>query len=101
MRTSIPFGLFLAAFVAGNLAFSHVSAKEAAMKPTVTMPQARKIALAAFPGKLVKQELERETGGSGLRYSFDIKSASVTHEIGVDARDGKMLENSVESSKPD
>ena len=101
MRTSIPFGLLAASFVFGSLAVAQVSAKEAPMKPTVTMPQARKIALAAFPGKIVKEELEKETGGSGLRYSFDIKSAAVIHELGVDALDGKVLENSVEGSKAD
>jgi uncharacterized membrane protein YkoI len=40
--------------------------------------------------------LEKEKGGSGLRYSFDIKNGSVVHEVGVDAKTGKILENSVE-----
>jgi len=38
------------------------------------MSQARSIALKAHPGKITDEELERERGGSGLRYSFDIKS---------------------------
>lgn len=36
-------------------------------------------------GKIVKQELAQEPGGSGLRYSFDNQSAKVTHEVGVGA----------------
>jgi uncharacterized membrane protein YkoI len=62
----------------------------------VTLPEARAIALKAFPGKIIDEELEKEKGGSGLRYSFDIKNDGVTHEIGVDAKTGKLLENSAE-----
>jgi hypothetical protein len=36
-----------------------------------------------------------------LRYSFDIKSAGVTHEVGVDAKTGKLLENSAEGPHAD
>ncbi len=61
------------------------------------MPQARQIALKAYPGKIIKEELKKEGGGSGLRYSFDITNTSGTHEVGVDAKTGKVLENSVES----
>ncbi|MEO5830045.1 MAG: PepSY domain-containing protein [Rhodanobacter sp.] len=68
---------------------------------TVSMTNARAIALKAYPGKIVKEELEQEKGGSGLRYSFDIKSAKATHEIGVDAKTGKLLENSVEGADND
>ncbi|HZX70830.1 MAG TPA: PepSY domain-containing protein [Rhodanobacter sp.] len=67
----------------------------------VTMKEARQIALKTYPGKVVKQELEKESGGSGLRYSFDIKSAKATHEVGVDAKTGKVLENSVEGADND
>lgn len=67
----------------------------------VTMTNARTIALKAYPGKIVKEELEQEKGGSGLRYSFDITSAKVTHEVGVDAKTGKVLENSVEGADND
>jgi hypothetical protein len=45
--------------------------------------------------------LEREKGGSGLRYSFDISRHGVTHEVGVDTVTGKVLENSVEGPHPD
>jgi uncharacterized membrane protein YkoI len=45
--------------------------------------------------------LEKERGGSGLRYSFDIKNGKITHEVGVDAKTGKVLENSVEGAHHD
>ena len=67
----------------------------------VSMTHARETALKAYPGKIVKEELEEESGGSGLRYSFDIKSGNVTHEVGVDAKTGKVLENSVEGADND
>lgn len=60
------------------------------------MAQARVIALKTSPGTIIKEELEKESGGSGLRYSFDIRAHGAIHEVGVDARDGKVLENSVD-----
>jgi uncharacterized membrane protein YkoI len=62
----------------------------------ITLAEARDIALKAFPGTIAAEELEKEKGGSGLRYSFDIKNGSVVHEVGVDAKTGQILENSVE-----
>ena len=59
----------------------------------VSIAEARAIALKAHPGKVTDEELEREAGGTGLRYSFDIKSGSSTQEVGVDARTGRVLEN--------
>jgi hypothetical protein len=53
------------------------------------------------PGKITDEELERERGGSGLRYSFDIKHSSSTQEVGVDAQTGKVLENKKEGPNPD
>ena len=67
----------------------------------LTIPEARAIALKAHPGKITDEELELEKGGSGLRYSFDIKSGKVTHEVGVDAKTGKVLENKKERLHPD
>ena len=65
------------------------------------MPEARAIALKAHPGKITDEELELEKGGSSLRYSFDIKSGKVTHEVGVDAKTGKVIENKKEGLHPD
>ena len=67
----------------------------------VTLAQARTTALAARPGEITDQELEKERGGTGLRYSFDIKSKGKTFEVGVDARTGKVLENGAEGANPD
>jgi uncharacterized membrane protein YkoI len=67
----------------------------------ITLAEARDIALKAFAGEIVAEELEKEKGGSGLRYSFDIKNGRLTHEVGVDAKTGKLLENSVEGTHHD
>lgn len=64
----------------------------------VTLSQARAIALKARPGQITDQELEKEGGGSGLRYSFNVKSGGMTYEVGVDAKSGKVLENGRESA---
>lgn len=75
---------------------------EALAKHTkVTMTEARAIALKAHPGKVTDEELEKEAGGSGLRYSFDIREGKVTQEVGVDAQTGAILENKEEGPNPD
>jgi uncharacterized membrane protein YkoI len=63
--------------------------------------QARSIALKARPGAITSEELEKEKGGSGFRYSFVVKSGTVLYEVGVDAQTGKVLENSKEGPNPD
>jgi uncharacterized membrane protein YkoI len=75
--------------------------QQLAGKAKITIEQARAIALKAHPGRITDEELERERGGSGLRYSFDIKNGAVTHEVGVDARTGRVLENKTEGPNPD
>ncbi|MDE2195686.1 MAG: PepSY domain-containing protein [Gammaproteobacteria bacterium] len=72
-----------------------------AAQASLSLQQARAIALKAFPGKIIKQELEHEKGGSGLRYSFDIRHGKLVHEVGVDAKTGKLLENSDDSNNSD
>jgi uncharacterized membrane protein YkoI len=67
----------------------------------VAPAEARKIALKAYPGKIVSEELEEESGGSGLRYSFVITGVNESHEVGIDAKTGAVLENSVEGKHPD
>lgn len=67
----------------------------------VDIADARAIALKAFPGAITDEELEREKGGSGLRFSFDIKNGAVTHEVGIDANTGEVLENAPEGKNPD
>jgi uncharacterized membrane protein YkoI len=67
----------------------------------VTLAKARATAMAARPGTITDQELEKERGGTGLRYSFDVTAKGKTFEVGVDARTGKVLENKAEGSNSD
>ena len=67
----------------------------------VTMEQATDIALKARLGKITDKELEREKGGTGLRYSFDVRKKGVTYEVGIDAQTGAVLENAPEGAHPD
>lgn len=67
----------------------------------ITLAQARQTAVRAHPGQITDQELEKERGGTGLRYSFDIRANGKTFEVGVDARTGKVLENDAEGANPD
>lgn len=89
--------LLASSLALGTAAFAAVSRTHSGVKPHVSMTEARTIALKTFPGKITKEELEKENGGSGLRYSFDILAKGVTHEVGVDAMDGKVLENSIDN----
>ena len=70
------------------------------MEAKLSIEEARSIALKLVPGKIMKEELERERGGSGLRYSFDIRQGKKWREVGVDAKIGRVLENSAESPNP-
>jgi hypothetical protein len=75
--------------------------EELARDARVSISEARAIALKAHPGQLTDEELERESGGTGLRYSFDVKNGGVTQEVGVDAITGRVLENARERKNPD
>ncbi|MDI7775776.1 PepSY domain-containing protein [Asticcacaulis sp. EMRT-3] len=80
---------------------AHYDGEKLAKHARITVDQARQIALKARPGTVTDQELEKENGGSGLRYSFDIKVDAKTYEVGVDAKTGKVLENATEGANPD
>ena len=73
--------------------------QELSKQAKVSIGEARAIALKAYPGKITDEELEKEKGGTGLR--FDIKAGGVTREVGVDAQTGKVLENKKEGPNPD
>jgi uncharacterized membrane protein YkoI len=79
----------------------HFAGAELLPMAKITLAQARQAAVRARPGVITDQELERERGGTGLRYSFDIRSKGRTFEVGVDARSGKVLENDAEGANPD
>lgn len=74
---------------------------ELAAQAKIGLEQAQAIALKARPGAITDRELEKEAGGSGLRWSFDIKAGGKTFEVGVDAGTGKVLENKAEGPHPD
>jgi uncharacterized membrane protein YkoI len=94
--------LFLCSSLIGVTSVAHAyTGQELAKDAKVSMVDARAIALKAHPGKITDEELENEGGGSGLRYSFDIKSEKKTFEVGVDAKTGKVLENAAEGKNPD
>jgi len=68
----------------------------------ISMRKAEAIVARIIPGgRITDRELEKEKGGSGLRYSFDVSVHGKTREVGVDARTGELLENSVEGSNAD
>ena len=92
--------LSLVLTVAAANVFAYTGQKLAG-EAKISIEQARAIALKAHSGKITDQELEREKGGSGLRYSFDIRQGKVTQEVGVDARTGELLENALEGANPD
>jgi uncharacterized membrane protein YkoI len=98
----IAFGLTLVGFMSAlpNHLVAYTGEK-LAKGVKVSIEQARAIALQTRAGAITDEELEREKGGSGLRYSFDIKSGGAVYEVGVDAQTGKVLENKKEGSHPD
>ena len=90
-------GLVIAGSASASTSSTHYAGHQLAAHAKVTLDQARAAALRARPGRIVDQELEREGGGSGLRYSFDIVSKAKTVEVGIDAMTGAILENGAES----
>ena len=71
--------------------------QELASSAQVSIDQARAIALKTVPGQITDEELEEEEGGSGLRYTFNIKRGTDIYEVGIDARTGTVLENIAEA----
>lgn len=101
----IKIALFTPALLGATAVFAAVPAHfvgaELLPQAKVTLAQARQTAMRARAGVITDQELEKERGGTGLRYSFDIKSNGKTFEVGVDARSGKVLENDAEGPDAD
>jgi uncharacterized membrane protein YkoI len=99
-RGAITFAVLGLVLIATSPALAY-KGQELAGQATISIHQARQIALQAHPGKITDEELEREAGGTGLRYSFDIRSGKITQEVGVDAKTGQILENAKEGKNPD
>lgn len=96
-------GLMTAIAVSGTAAAAPARMKggQYAAQAKISLAAARHTALKARSGTITDQELEKEKGGSGLRYSFDITSHGKPFEVGVDARSGRILENAAEGKSPD
>jgi uncharacterized membrane protein YkoI len=93
-RTRILAAIAMSIAVASQAgAATSYKGEELSKDAKITVEQAQDIALKARKGEVTERELEKEKGGSGLRYSFDIKSNGKTYEVGVDAKTGKVLEN--------
>ena len=102
MRSKVPSQIVvsLAVGLLSVSAFAY-SGENLSKDAKISISEARAIALKAHPGKVVDEELEKEKGGSGLRYSFDIRKGKVAQEVGVDAKTEKVLENKPEGSHHD
>ncbi|MDE1936952.1 PepSY domain-containing protein [Bradyrhizobium sp.] len=98
---SIAMSVAAASLVLGAVTADAYTGQELASRAKIGIAEARAIALKAHPGTIADEELERESGGSGLRYSFDIKRGAITQEVGVDAQTGRVLENKKEGPHPD
>lgn len=92
------FGLGASSATAAPMAFK---GSRLSSQAHITLAKARDTALKVRGGVITDQELEQERGGSGLRYSFDIRQHGKTYEVGVDARTGAVLENDAEGKNPD
>jgi uncharacterized membrane protein YkoI len=101
IRTFIIGGAIVTAFGVSMLSAMAYQGSSMAKFSKISISAARRIAHKAVHGKIFGQELEREIGGSGLRYSFDIKDGKTMREVGVDANTGAILENIVEGKHPD
>lgn len=95
-KQTIMAGFFVVASLAALNAQAY-DGSQYAREAKITLEQARAIALKAYTGTIVEEKLEHKRGGSGLRYSFDVRAHHLTHELAVDAKTGKVLENSRES----
>ena len=73
IKISLPALIVTATFmVASSQAFALTSARFS-KEAKITLQKAQEIALKTLQGKITDEELEKEGGGSGLRYSFDIQ----------------------------
>ncbi len=81
-------------------ALTKTSAKATTRAPKhrISKSRAKAIALRAVPGGHVT-EYNFEKEGSGWRHSFDIRQGKQVREIGVDANNGKIVENTIEKGK--
>jgi hypothetical protein len=65
----ISYGFITLGLVSLPIGALGYAGQKLAIKAKVTIDEARAIALKAPPGSITDEELEKEKGGSGLRYS--------------------------------
>jgi uncharacterized membrane protein YkoI len=94
-------GNALAGSEKSDAASGHYHGQKLAKKAKLSIDEAEAIALKTRPGEVMDRELEKEKGGSGLRYTFDIKATDATYEVGIDANTGDVLENAAEGKHKD
>jgi uncharacterized membrane protein YkoI len=95
-KCSVILAAFAAILAGAPIAAFAYAGQELASSAQVSIDQARAIALKTVPGQITDEELEEEEGGSGLRYTFNIKRGADIYEVGIDAHTGTVLENIVE-----
>ena len=98
MKKQQIIGLIVGAGVLAStsIALASYPGQQLAGQAHVSLAHARMLAARAAHGTIVAQELEPENGGSGLRYTFEVKTATGIHEVGIDAQTGAVLENSID-----
>lgn len=101
MKSLTGLTVLVAVLACGSTMAFAFKGQQYANEAKVTLEEARAVALKIVPGKITDEELEKERGGSGLRYSFDIKTGAATHEVGIDAENAAVLENSIEGPHSD
>lgn len=90
--------LSLAAAIAGLVEVPALAAPHTAK---VSISEAGQIALRAYRGdQIVKQELEHDHRGSGLRNSFDMRKSKSWREVCADAMTAKVLETARKAPIP-
>lgn len=97
-KSNLTIAAAIGAVVATTALASAFPGQQYASQASVTITQARTMAHHVVPGKILSEELEKEAGGTGLRYTFDIRGASGVHEVGIDAKSGRVLENSADAA---
>jgi hypothetical protein len=98
-RSLIPVAL-CAGLVGGATVGLTYTGEELANDAKITLADARAIALKTFSGEIKAEELEKEKGGSGLRYSFDIEKGRVIHEVGITLRPVGCLKTASKACTP-
>ncbi len=88
-------GLILGAGLLMSLPLLAQSQSQLRAQAKITYRQARHTALANEPGRILSHELEHEDGR--VIYTFTIHNRHGYHEVNVDARTGRLLEDSRES----